>query len=214
MIDDENDRLMEGIKYTEEDMNHWVYSSETENDYIKRKAIEGKINERKSFWKMFVLVNVILACICLSGVVSAKEYIHSCEYYDRQTELTSLACNVYFESRGESRAGMIAVALVTLNRVDSERFPDNITDVVYQKYQFSWHTDGLSDKIKNLKSWNNAVHIASYVLGIDDKEYPYVDITDGSLFYHSVKVSPAWAENSNVIVRIDNHLFYKKDKKK
>ena len=157
---------------------------------------------------------ITLIALFFSQGLFAKEYIHSCEYYDRQTELTSLACNIYFESRGESRAGMIAVALVTLNRVDSERFPNNITDVVYQKYQFSWHTDGLSDKVNNLKSWNNAVHIASYILGIDTKEYPYVDITDGSLFYHSVKVSPDWAETSNVIVRIDNHLFYKKDKKK
>lgn len=159
-------------------------------------------------------ITTLLITLLFSQGLPAKEYIHSCEYYDRQTELTSLACNVYFESRGESRAGMIAVALVTLNRVGSERFPDNIADVVYQKYQFSWHTDGLSDKVKNLKSWNNAIHIASYVLGIDDKEYPYVDITDGSLFYHSVKVFPDWAKSSNVIVRIDNHLFYKKDRKK
>jgi|TARA_A100001391_G_C5061408_1_gene276133 spore germination cell wall hydrolase CwlJ-like protein len=171
-------------------------------------------NERKSFWKVFVLVNIILACLCFSEAVFGKEYIHSCEYSDRQTELTSLACNVYFEARGESRAGKIAVALVTLNRVQSNRFPDDITNVVYQKYQFSWHSDGLSDKVKDLKAWNNAIHIASYVLGIDDKEYPYVDITDGSLFYHSVKVNPLWANEGNIIVRIDNHLFYKEDLKK
>lgn len=186
-----------------------------EEDYFSVENGRRRLSEqRKSFWKMFVLVSIILACVSFSQAVFGKEYIHSCEYPDRQTELTSLACNVYFESRGESRAGNIAVALVTLNRVQSKRFPDNITDVVYQKYQFSWHTDGLSDKVNDLRAWNNAVHIASYVLGIDDKEYPYVDITDGSLFYHSVKVSPAWAEERNVIVRVDNHLFYKEDLKK
>ena len=186
-----------------------------EEDYFSVENERRRLCEqRKSFWKMFVLVNIILACGSFSQAVFGKEYIHSCEYPDRQTELTSLACNIVFEARGESRAGQLGVALVTINRVISKRFPDNITDVVYQKYQFSWHTDGLSDKVKNLKAWNNAIHIASYVLGIDDKEYPYVDITDGSLFYHSVKVSPYWADKRNVIVRIDNHLFYKEDLKK
>ena len=170
--------------------------------------------ELKQFTKFFLIPLIIVGVCLVSYKCFGKEYIHSCEYPDRQTELTSLACNIYFESRGESRAGKISVALVTLNRVQSNRFPNNITDVVYQKYQFSWHTDGLSDKVQDLKAWNNAVHIASYVLGIDDKEYPYVDITDGSLFYHSVKVSPAWAEERNVIVRVDNHLFYKEDLKK
>lgn len=157
---------------------------------------------------------LLIISMCFCNTLCAAEYIHSCEYSKRQTELTALACNVYFEARGESRAGKISVALVTLNRVESKRFPNSIVKVVYQPKQFSWHSDGLSDRITDLKSWNNATHIASYVLGIDDKEYPYVDITDGSLFYHSVKVSPDWADEDNVIVRIDNHLFYKEDLKK
>ncbi len=73
MIDDENERLLEKIKYTKDEMNHWAYSSETENDYIKRKTLSDKIKERKSFWKVFVWINIILACVCFSGVVSAKE---------------------------------------------------------------------------------------------------------------------------------------------
>ena len=72
MIDDENDRLMEKIKYTKEEMNHWAYSSETENDYIKRKILLNKIRERKSFWEVFLWVSVILSCVCFSGVVSAR----------------------------------------------------------------------------------------------------------------------------------------------
>ena len=44
--------------------------------------------------------------------------------------------------------------------------------MVKKKYflkAFDIFTDGLSDKVKNLKAWNNAIHIASYVLGINDK---------------------------------------------
>lgn len=141
-------------------------------------------------------------------------YYHSCEYPDRQTELTALACNIFHEARGESMAGKIGVAFVTLNRVESHRFPDSIVKVVYQHRQFSWHTDGLSDRVKDLPAWKDAMHIASWVLGASDKDYSYVDVTEGSLFYHSTKVKPLWADNDNVIVRIDNHLFYREDKKK
>ncbi len=38
--------------------------------------------------------------------------------------------------------GRILVANVIINRVESDEFPDNITDVVYQKSQFSPVTDG------------------------------------------------------------------------
>jgi N-acetylmuramoyl-L-alanine amidase len=170
----------------------------------------------KNFLKLHLTpILILLVILLVSCEVRAEDgYFHSCEYPDRQTELTALACNVYFEARGESRAGKIAVALVTLNRRSSERFPDDIKNVVYQNRQFSWYSDGITDKVYDLKAWNNALHIAIYVLGIDDKDYPYVDITDGSLFYHSVKVSPNWAYEGNIMVRIDNHLFYKKDVKR
>ena len=48
-------------------------------------------------------------------------------------EMNCLALNVYYESRGETRAGQQAVAKVTLNRVVSSRYPDTICDVVYEK---------------------------------------------------------------------------------
>lgn len=160
--------------------------------------------------KHFLTILIIFSATTLAK----EEHFHSCEYPDRQTELTALACNIYFEARGESRAGKVAVALVTLNRKSSDRFPDDIINVVYQNRQFSWYSDGITDKVYDLKAWNNALHIAIYVLGIDNKDYPYVDITDGSLFYHSVKVSPNWANKGNIVVRIDNHLFYKEDVKR
>lgn len=166
---------------------------------------------------MFRLVFVLM--LVFSGVVQGSTehkiaYYHSCEYPDRQTELTALACNIFHEARGESMAGKIGVAFVTLNRVEANRFPDSIVKVVYQHRQFSWHTDGLSDKVRDLTAWKDAMHIASWALGVSDKDYSYVDVTEGSLFYHSIKVNLLWADKSNVVVRIDNHLFYREDKKK
>ena len=155
---------------------------------------------------------LVISMTCSAG--DHTKYIHDCNYKDRQTPLTALACNIYWEARGESLSGALSVGFVTLNRVDSDRFPNGIVDVVYQPWQFSWHKDGKSDKVYDKGSWLKVLHISVYLLGIKDEDYHYVDITEGSLFYHSNKVNPVWASEANVVVTIDNHLFYKEDLKK
>ena len=81
-------------------------------------------------------------------------------------EMHCLATNIYHEARGESNEGKFAVGNVTMNRVDSNRFPDSICEVVYQaeyrvnwkgdqvprrhRCQFSWYCDGKSDDIRLL----------------------------------------------------------------
>ena len=50
-----------------------------------------------------------------------------------KTALMCLALNIYFEARNESIAGQIAVAEVTLNRVASKNYPNNVCGVIYQK---------------------------------------------------------------------------------
>lgn len=57
-----------------------------------------------------------------------------------------LACLVWAEARGEDQTGKQLVVDVVLNRVDDPRFPDNITDVIYQRYQFSPVLDGSLQK--------------------------------------------------------------------
>ena len=41
-------------------------------------------------------------------------------------QISCLARNVYYESRGESYEGQLAVAVVTLNRVKHSKFPNTI----------------------------------------------------------------------------------------
>lgn len=53
-----------------------------------------------------------------------------------------LACLVWAEARGEDQMGKRLVVDVVLNRVDSPSFPSTITDVIYQRNQFSPVTDG------------------------------------------------------------------------
>ena len=129
-------------------------------------------------------------------------------------EFICLAKNIYFESRGEIIAGQYAVGLVTLNRVRSKRFPNNVCDVVYQarywnnhpvrnKCHFSWYCDGKSDKPLNKDRWELAQDIAETLLLFNIE-----DITKGATHYHTKQVLPHWADKSKIKTLIGNHIFY------
>jgi len=62
-----------------------------------------------------------------------QEQLAEQAYYD---ELDYLACAVYAEAGNQGIEGMALVADVILNRVDSQEFPNTITEVVNQPYQF------------------------------------------------------------------------------
>ena len=56
-------------------------------------------------------------------------------------EVYCMAQNVYFEARHESTLGKIAVAHVTLNRVDDKKWPSTVCNVVKQgPVRESWKT--------------------------------------------------------------------------
>ena len=49
-----------------------------------------------------------------------------------EAERRCLAAGIYFEARGESVEGQLAVARVILNRVNAPNYPDSICGVVYE----------------------------------------------------------------------------------
>ncbi len=58
-------------------------------------------------------------------------------YVPAQGELYLLAAIIQCEAEGEPYLGQLAVGSVVINRVHSNKFPNTITEVVYQKKQFS-----------------------------------------------------------------------------
>jgi N-acetylmuramoyl-L-alanine amidase len=77
---------------------------------------------------------------------------------------TCLALNVYFEARNQPTDGQYLIAEVTMNRVNDDRYPDNVCDVVWQGKQFSWTHDGKPDTPKNTDAWLKAQIIAYSVI--------------------------------------------------
>lgn len=118
--------------------------------------------------------------------------------------LTCLALNVYYEARSEPLEGQLAVAEVTLNRVASSRYPDDICGVVYQRKQFSWTHDGKSDTPDDMEAWKVAKSIAT----IATKELVPAVTTKDTLHYHADYVTPHWARGKEPVAAHGRHLFY------
>lgn len=114
-----------------------------------------------------------------------------------------LAGTVYFESKGKSLQGQLAVAKVVLNRRDSGRFPNSICGVVYQRSQFSFVRGGRMPSINtNSQSWRRAVAISQIALG-DHWE----SAAENALFFHAKYVNPRWKLKR--VAQIDKHIFYR-----
>ena len=126
-------------------------------------------------------------------------------------EVECLAENIYFEARNQPWVGKVAIANVTLNRVDSDQFPNTICEVVKQTAknicQFSWYCDGKSDTPFEYHEIEEARRIAMFVL---TSSYP--DVTEGALWYHADYIkSPSWTKKLKGTVIINDHIFYSKN---
>ncbi len=118
-------------------------------------------------------------------------------------EMQCLAGTVYFESKGETLAGQLAVARVVMARAASSRFPDSLCGVVYQRKQFSFIRGGKMPRIdKGHRHWRNAVAISKIAIN-DGWKSP----VEGALFFHARYVSPGWRLKR--MATIDNHIFYR-----
>lgn len=150
-------------------------------------------------------------------------------------QMHCLAKNIYFEARGESTEGKVAVANVVLNRVDHWHYPETVCGVVYQAKlsqwwlehngrevpvrnmcQFSWYCDGKSDDLQltdefgrvikaNMESWTESIEIARLAL-----LGQLTDLTHGATHYYNPNLAqPMWAVHYEETATIDNHCFHK-----
>jgi spore germination cell wall hydrolase CwlJ-like protein len=122
-----------------------------------------------------------------------------------------LAEAVYFESRGETKRGQIAVAQVVMNRVFSGFYPTNVCGVVYQNAhrkfacQFTFACDNVPDVVEEPDMWAQAKEIARDML--DGKLWlPEIGY---STHYHAYWVHPSWVNEMRRMHKIGVHSFYR-----
>jgi hypothetical protein len=122
-----------------------------------------------------------------------------------------LANAIYFEARGESVRGQIAVAQVVMNRVFSGYYPNNVCGVVYQNSnrhlacQFTFACDGIPDRINEPAAWERAKTIARDTL---DGKFWLSDVGKAT-HYHAYWVHPWWVHEMRKLDRIGVHTFYR-----
>lgn len=168
---------------------------------------------------------LLLLCVVMMFCTGEMFYDHTPEN-NFSREVICLAKNIYFEARDQPTKGQIAVALVTINRVNSNRFPNSVCKVTHQaqikngkivkhKCQFSWYCDGLSDKPTEYIPWRVSLVIARAMLkkkGVYitqwGKRWNVEDFLRGATHYHRIDVDPYWNKKMLTITTIGDHIFY------
>jgi len=122
---------------------------------------------------------------------------------DEQTNC--LATAVYFESRGESVEGQLAVARVVMNRAASGKYPPDWCGVVKQPWQFSFVRNGQFPQADtNCDAWRRAEAVAQLAAA---NVVPSVE--PDVLWYHATYVAPSWGSRLNRAEQIGAHIFYR-----
>jgi hypothetical protein len=124
-------------------------------------------------------------------------------------ERACLAKALYYEARGETYEGQIAVAQVIVNRTRFKGWPDTICGVVHQgadrgeKCQFSFVCRTSLHEPRG-EAWDQAQTIAEAVMTGRAWLREAIDATH----YHTVNVAPVWRLGLTPIRTIGAHIFY------
>jgi spore germination cell wall hydrolase CwlJ-like protein len=131
---------------------------------------------------------------------------------ERTKQLDCLTRNIYWEAANEPFEGKVAVAQVTMNRVESGKFANSVCGVVYQKNvvyekvicQFSWFCEP-THKSRAIYQplYRESEEVAKKVL-LEGFRLPSLD---NALYYHADYVSPGWRKEK--VAKIGAHIFYK-----
>jgi hypothetical protein len=159
------------------------------------------------YWPVLVLV--VLTWMQPLPAIAVPPSPIPVEWHDtnnRDRYLNCMTRAIYWEARGQSRAGQIAVGQVIMNRANDVRFPADICDVVFQRRgnscQFSWAcTQRRHLPPSNVNDWTQAEQSARLVLANTP------DLTHGALYFHDTSMV-GWRHLKRT-ARIDNHIFYK-----
>lgn len=121
-------------------------------------------------------------------------------------EQNCLVSAVYFEARGESLEGQLAVAEVVLNRSRSGRYPATWCGVVRQHAQFSFVRRGrIPGANQASEAWRRAVAISRIAATRAHQRL----LPETTLWYHANYVRPSWGRRLDRSGQIGAHIFYR-----
>jgi len=120
-------------------------------------------------------------------------------------EANCIATAVYFEARGESLEGQLAVARVVMNRAASGKYPASWCAVVKQPAQFSFVSHGQFPSVDTASTaWARAQGVTRLAMA---NVVP--SLTTDVLWYHADYVAPSWGHRLSFAQKIGQHIFYR-----
>jgi Cell Wall Hydrolase len=174
-------------------------------------AIDGAATGGQSVAPMPLLASTDLAYARANAPITEFEVKSKSGKLYSEKELWCLATAIYFEARGESYRGQVAVGQVVMNRVAHRLYPNTICGVVFQnqswrnRCQFSFACDGIPETINDRQSWAQAQEIAK---GVAKSELYLTEVANAT-HYHASYVYPHWAPKLKKVTKIGLHIFYR-----
>ena len=138
----------------------------------------------------------------LDAIVQTTEHV---KY--TPADVDCLTKNIYYEARGEDKTGKYAVANVTVNRMKTGYWGNNVCKVVYAKKQFSWTAQ------KKLPKPDKELWAESRGIAVEVLQGTRVSGLKSSLYYHADYIKqPNWADPAERVLTVGRHIFYNKAK--
>lgn len=135
----------------------------------------------------------------------------ACAKNQAKDSATCLACNCYYEARGEGTSGMEAVTKVVMTRTQIDQYPSTPCQVVYQNAQFSWTGKWVGRGGRRGRRWVPHTNISAVPAGHEchkiAKKYLEWEGIWADSFYNPALASPRWANRCEEILTVLNHRF-------
>lgn len=169
----------------------------SQNRQNAQPVYQVKMDERVLAKREGSTLGIVETAVSEQRVVNVQELQKESEYDLEEQDLDLLLRIVEAEAGNQDADGRLLVANVVLNRVESEKFPDSVTDVVLQKekgiYQFS--------PVANGRIWS--VEISEETGEAVGRALEGEDISDGALYFAARKYA-----DSEKMRWFDEHLTY------
>lgn len=169
-----------------------IYIVDREDSYSAKTVSNEPVQTDKDDKVKDIAQEAIRARIMTEGVSTIEEDISNIIEVESEKKYL-LARLVYAEAGSESDEHQQAVASVVLNRMNSDKFPDSIDEVIYQRnpLQYACIEDGNIDKIPDERAIKNAYYIWD----------------NGSILPDNVLYQAEFKQGSGVYKKIGNTYF-------
>lgn len=148
-------------------------------------------------------------------LIDGKQVHEQLQIEKREKEAECIRQALWYEARGETKDGMLAVASVIYNRKNSQQYPDTYCEVIHQPKQFSYvherSNQGLSLSISPKSTEEEKIYeeIDSIAKNIVKDEFEPT-LPKGTMWYHATYVKPRWSKVKERVAKIKGHIFYKR----